>query len=108
LQIFLTYTPYINTFFSNDGIDGDAWGRIIGFMIAIFLVVEVEKIYGTRYVMPWIRKMGACKPTDIEQNHAMTDEELNSVLFIATSASTMGMPCRSSIDARVRRVSIAI
>jgi hypothetical protein len=107
LQIFLTYTPYVNTFFSNDGIDGTAWGRIIGFMIAIFLVVEMEKIYGTRYFMPWIRQMGACKPTDTAHEHARTDEELNSVLFLATSASTMGVACHSSLDAPGRRPSMA-
>ncbi len=92
MQIFLTYTPYVNTFFSNEGIDGVAWGRIIGFMIAIFLVVEAEKVYGTRYFMPYIRSMGMCRPTDQSHEIAMTDEELNSVLFFATSASTMGMP----------------
>ena len=92
LQVFLTYTPYVNTFFSNEGIDGEAWGRILAFMIAIFLVVEVEKIYGTRYIMPLIHQMGLCKPTDRLHEHAMTDEELHSVLFIATSASTLGMP----------------
>jgi hypothetical protein len=92
LQIFLTYTPYVNTFFSNEGIDGVAWGRIIGFMIAIFLVVEAEKVYGMRYFMPYIRSMGMCRPTDQSHEIAMTDEELNSVLFLATSASTMGMP----------------
>jgi hypothetical protein len=91
-QVFLTYTPYVNTFFSNEGIDGVAWGRILAFMVAIFLVVEVEKLYGTRYVLPQIRKLGVCRPTDQAHEHAMTAEERNSVIFIATSASTMGMP----------------
>jgi hypothetical protein len=82
----------VNTFFSNEGLDGIAWGRILAFTCAIFLIVEVEKVYGTRYIMPLIRWMGACKPTSRMHEHVMTDEELNSVLFIATSASTVGVP----------------
>jgi hypothetical protein len=88
--VFLTYTPVVNTFFSNEGIDGVAWGRIVGFSAAIFLVIEAEKLYGPRYIMPLIRRTGACRPTVHER--AMTAAELDAVTLFATSASTMGMP----------------
>ena len=88
--MFLTYTPVVNTFFSNEGIDGEAWGRILGFTAAIFLVVEVEKLYGPRYIMPLIRRTGLCRPTGRER--PMTAAELDAVAFVATSASTLGMP----------------
>ncbi len=61
-------------------------------MTAIFLIVEVEKIYAPKYIMPLLHTMGMCKPTDQSVGHVMTDEELNAVLFLATSASTMGVP----------------
>jgi hypothetical protein len=79
-QIFLTYTPYVNTFFSSEEIDSVAWGKILASTAAIFLVVEVEKVYGPLYIMPLIRKLGMCKPTVTEPSIQRTeaDEELNS------------------------------
>lgn len=55
LQMFLTYTPVVNSVFYNAPIDGMAWVRIIGFSIAIFLIIEMEKAIGPKYLMPMIR-----------------------------------------------------
>ncbi|EKX34242.1 hypothetical protein GUITHDRAFT_80735 [Guillardia theta CCMP2712] len=94
LQVFLTYTPGVNSFFSNEAIDGIAWLRILGMMIAIFLFVELEKAIGPKYLMPLIRQMGLCQPS--AGGTDMSEDEREHFRFLATSASTIGMPIRRS------------
>jgi len=44
LQIFLTYTPGVNTvIFQMRGMDGVQWGIVVLFMFVVFCVMEVEK-----------------------------------------------------------------
>jgi len=43
LQIFIIYTPGLNSFFYCSPMSAIAWGRVIGFSTLIFLIVEVEK-----------------------------------------------------------------
>jgi hypothetical protein len=52
LQVLLVHTPGLNGFFGNAPIDAKGWGRAIGFGAAVFVLVEVEKYLGPRYVMP--------------------------------------------------------
>jgi len=44
LQLILTYVPMLNTFvFSMEGMDGAAWGTVIGALAIVFVVMEIEK-----------------------------------------------------------------
>lgn len=52
LQIFLTYTPGVQHIFNTAFINGLDWLRVFGFSIFVFLVVEVEKAIGPRYIYP--------------------------------------------------------
>lgn len=42
-QVIFTYFPFMQSMFGVAAIDASAWGRIIGFGILLFMVVEVEK-----------------------------------------------------------------
>ena len=44
LNIFVTYIPGLNGFFSMSGMDGLQWGIVILFAVASFLIVELEKV----------------------------------------------------------------
>lgn len=43
IQAIFTYLPYMQSLFGVVAIDAAAWGRIIGFGIVLFVVVELEK-----------------------------------------------------------------
>jgi magnesium-transporting ATPase (P-type) len=44
LQVFITYTPGLNTIvFSMEGMDGKQWGIAILMMVCVFIVMETEK-----------------------------------------------------------------
>jgi magnesium-transporting ATPase (P-type) len=44
LQIMLTYIPGLNSFvFSMRGMDGLGWAVVLGFMFAVFIIMEIEK-----------------------------------------------------------------
>ena len=56
LQVFLTYTPGVQWFFSMpDGMDGIQWARAIGAMIVVYIVVEIEKALVDPVLMPMVR-----------------------------------------------------
>ncbi len=58
LQIFFTYCPGIKTvIFQMKGMDGFGWALTIGWMFAIFFVMEIEKA---------IRRHLRAKGTDID------------------------------------------
>ncbi|MFA6061216.1 MAG: cation-transporting P-type ATPase [Gallionella sp.] len=44
IQAIFTYLPFMQQVFGVAAIDASAWGRIIGFGITLFIVIEVEKI----------------------------------------------------------------
>ncbi|RYG53190.1 hypothetical protein EON66_08890, partial [archaeon] len=60
-QAFLIYTPSVNSAFRMEPMDGLAWLRCIVISALLFLIVEVEKFVGPRWirprVMPPIRAM---------------------------------------------------
>jgi hypothetical protein len=87
LQLFLTYTPGVNEIFSNGPISGQSWGLILVCSLAVFILVEMEKAFGIKYVMPHIKR--ACQPLGCctgENEHERTQSELNQVNFIASGA----------------------
>ena len=43
LQLIFTYAPVVQTWFDTSSIGLGEWGTALGFAIAIFLIVEVEK-----------------------------------------------------------------
>lgn len=43
IQLIFTYLPFMQSLFGVAAIDASAWGRIIGFGIMLFVVVELEK-----------------------------------------------------------------
>ena len=43
LQLIFTYLPFMQRMFGVAAIDAAAWGRIVGFGVLLFIVVEVEK-----------------------------------------------------------------
>ena len=56
----------------------------------------MEKAFGIKYVMPHIKR--ACQPLGCctgENEHERTQSELNQVNFIASGASTFGLPTRA-------------
>lgn len=44
IQAIFTYLPFMQQMFAVAAIDASAWGRIIGFGVVLFIVVELEKI----------------------------------------------------------------
>jgi hypothetical protein len=38
-----TYLPVMQTLFGSAGLDAAAWGRILLFGVALFLIIETEK-----------------------------------------------------------------
>lgn len=52
LQMLLTYTPGIQGVFNTAFINGLDWLRILMFSIAVFLIVELEKAVGPKYILP--------------------------------------------------------
>jgi magnesium-transporting ATPase (P-type) len=44
LQVMLTYIPFLNSFvFSMRGMDGMGWAIVFGFMVVVFVIMEIEK-----------------------------------------------------------------
>ncbi|MDO9012640.1 MAG: cation-transporting P-type ATPase [Gallionella sp.] len=43
IQLIFTYLPFMQSLFGVAAIDASAWGRIIGFAVFLFVVVEIEK-----------------------------------------------------------------
>ncbi len=43
IQLIFTYLPFMQSLFGVAAIDASAWGRIIGFVVFLFVVVEIEK-----------------------------------------------------------------
>jgi hypothetical protein len=48
----VTYTPGLQDVFHTAGLDGLAWLRILMFAAVVFVLVEMEKALGPRYVTP--------------------------------------------------------
>ena len=97
LQLVLTYAPTVNEFFSNAPLGWFAWVRIVGFSLALFVLVELEKVLGPRYLMPLLlpcgNLLGCClghPAPGSEEEERPVDRE--AVPLIATSASTIGLP----------------
>jgi len=55
LQVLFTYTPWMNAAFHTAPIGGAEWGLILGWSLAIYLVVKTEK---------WLRRRFA--PQEVE------------------------------------------
>jgi len=56
LQIFLTYTPGVNWFFSMpEGMAGIQWARAFGAMFVVYAIVEIEKALVDPIMMPIVR-----------------------------------------------------
>jgi potassium/sodium efflux P-type ATPase len=55
-QLFLTYTPFVNTFFSMEGMDGYQWIRVLVCMVVIYIVVEFEKAVLDPILMPLVAR----------------------------------------------------
>ncbi len=49
LQITFTYAPFMNRLFRSAAIGWQEWSMILGVSMAIYLVVEVEKLYSRKY-----------------------------------------------------------
>eukprot|EP00285_Hemiselmis_virescens_P013221 CAMPEP_0173380530 /NCGR_PEP_ID=MMETSP1356-20130122/3202_1 /TAXON_ID=77927 ORGANISM="Hemiselmis virescens, Strain PCC157" /NCGR_SAMPLE_ID=MMETSP1356 /ASSEMBLY_ACC=CAM_ASM_000847 /LENGTH=1147 /DNA_ID=CAMNT_0014334157 /DNA_START=96 /DNA_END=3539 /DNA_ORIENTATION=+ len=98
LQVILTYVPGVNYFFYNGPIEGMAWVRIIGFSIVIFLLVEFEKKFGSKYLMPMLRPVFEAFGKFVPQSMAYqrTETQMQATRFIATSASSAGVPHMST------------
>jgi len=94
LQIFLTYTPGVQDVFSNAPIDGTMWGMILGLSAAVFILIDIEKTLGPKYLMPIIRSFGCCLPTPEEEGFSQ-EQNQGEVWHLATNASITGMPSRS-------------
>jgi hypothetical protein len=54
LQALVTYTPGIQDVWGTGYINGIAWLRILGLSAAVFLLVEIEKALGPRFVRPYV------------------------------------------------------
>ncbi|KAI8475580.1 MAG: calcium transporting ATPase [Monoraphidium minutum] len=56
LQVGLTYIPGLNGFFSmSDGMSGFQWLRVLGCMVAVYFIVELEKALVDPFLMPFVR-----------------------------------------------------
>ncbi|KAJ3413027.1 hypothetical protein HDV05_008618 [Chytridiales sp. JEL 0842] len=84
IQVFLTYTPVVNTFFSQEGLDAYQWGRVLISMVIVYVIVEVEKALVDPVLMPFVRPilrwMGHVSPkwlkaSSIEREEAVKVEE---------------------------------
>jgi hypothetical protein len=68
-------------------------------MVLVFILIDIEKTFGPKYLMPLIRNAGFCLKTPEDDSFKAQDGQL---WHIATSASTTGMPITS------RRVSTSV
>ena len=65
LQMLMTYTPGLNTFFSMCGLGGLAWARIFTAMAVIYIIVEIEKALLDPVLVPMLRPL-----VDFVRRHA--------------------------------------
>jgi magnesium-transporting ATPase (P-type) len=120
LQVLIIYTPVLSAFFYSTGISAASWGRVLGLAAAVFFIVELEKqvlhllrpalaravgsIAGAvpaAMLIPVPHAAGRASaagqaPTSIELNQA----ELDSVRFVATSASSFGIPLAAGVPGK--------
>lgn len=54
LQCLLTYTPGIQDIFGTSFINGLEWLRVFGLAAGLFVLVEIEKVVGPRYIYPLV------------------------------------------------------
>jgi len=92
LQLFLTYTPGVNDFFSNAPIGLMEWVRILGFSVVVFILVEIEKQVGPKYLLPIVRPLMESMGCMGSKGEVMSQEEIQNTHFYATSGSSVGMP----------------
>lgn len=92
LQVLLVHAPGVNEFFSCAPMGGDEWGRAIGFAFGVFFIIEIEKWAAPRFIMPWfiplLRAVSHAMPAMLR----VQPQDPSKVRFIATSASTFGVP----------------
>jgi hypothetical protein len=55
LQVLLTYTPGLNTFFSMEPMSGIQWARVMVCAVVVYVVVEAEKALVDPLLMPLVR-----------------------------------------------------
>lgn len=55
MQVFLTHTPGVNTFFSMEPMEGLQWLRVFVCMLIVYFIVEVEKALVDPLLMPIIK-----------------------------------------------------
>lgn len=106
LQCLLTYTPALQPIFETAAIDGADWARVVGLAVAVFVVVEAEKVAGPRYIHPyvaprakacarWLRSVLRCGPTAEPETAAPQDlptREEGSVVGAGEMAAGTGAP----------------
>ena len=102
LQVFLTYTPGVQDVFSNKGIDGTLWGMILGLSMAVFILIDIEKTYGPKILMPILRGWGLFLPTPAEEGFEQ-EKNRGEVWHLATNASITGMPSGMSRSRSISR-----
>ena len=73
LQIFITYTPVVNTtIIGQSGMDGIQWAIVVGFMFVTFVGMELEKA-----VCRYLSSLG--KDTDDLENEPTLDAPIRSL-----------------------------
>ena len=90
LQCFLTYTPVVQDVFSNANIDAEVWGIIMGLMVVVFVLIDLEKTFGPKYIMPMIRNAGFCLKTPEDDTYM--PQEHHNTWHIATGPAVTGIP----------------
>jgi len=91
LQVFLTYTPGVQDVFSNAPIDGVIWAMIAGLSMALFILIDIEKTYGPKIIMPILRGWGWFLPTPLEEGFEQ-EKKHGDMWHLATNASVTGLP----------------
>ena len=102
VQVFLTYTPGVQDVFANKGIDGTLWGMILGLSMAVFILIDIEKTYGPKILMPILRGWGLVLPTPAEEGFEQ-EKYCGEVWHLATNASITGMPSGMSRSRSISR-----
>lgn len=100
LQVVLVHVPGINEFFSNEPLDGAGWGRSFGLAVLLYLIVELEKAAAPRFIMPVLgpcmRAVRRAFTAPLHPGAAGEADAPSQVRFIATSASSFGLPMGAS------------
>jgi magnesium-transporting ATPase (P-type) len=101
LQCLLIYTPGLNDVFGLAPIDGIAWLRCIMLSVAVFVVVEIEKFAGPRYIRPLFKPCLRCVERSIAGRRARAQTQ--AAAAAATEAAPLTpSPAASDVTAAAR------